>query len=102
MISVFKIQQKYNDLYTQFRNYIWNYDIVEKFVDLELECYKACPDVLKIRNILTMLESKIHDILMKDEDFKEVFDDFKDTVQEDDTSYYGIHVVNEVIQDENQ
>lgn len=102
MISVFELRRDYNKLYTQFRNYIWNYDIVEQFVDLEMEIYKACPDMFKLSDIMRKLKQNIQRIMDDDEDFQEAFDELEEIVDKNSDSYYAIHTVNEVIQDEDQ
>lgn len=50
-----QLKTAYNRMYTVLSDYIWDYDIVEALVDVELETYKIFPDIESLRNKLRSL-----------------------------------------------
>ena len=50
-----QLKTAYNRMYDVLSDYIWDYDIVEALVDVELETYKIFPDIESLRNKLRSL-----------------------------------------------
>lgn len=50
-----QLKTAYNRMYAVLSDYIWDYDIVEALVDVELETYKVFPDIESLRNKLRSL-----------------------------------------------
>lgn len=50
-----QLKTAYNRMYAVLSDYIWDYDIVEALVDVELETYKIFPDIESLRNKLWSL-----------------------------------------------
>ena len=50
-----QLKTAYNRMYAVLSDYIWDYDIVEALVDVELETYKIFPDMESLRNKLWSL-----------------------------------------------
>ena len=50
-----QLKTAYNRMYAVLSDYIWDYDIVESLVDVELETYKIFPDIESLRNKLRSL-----------------------------------------------
>ena len=50
-----QLKTAYNRMYAVLSDYIWDYDIVEALVDVELETYKIFPDIESLRNKLRSL-----------------------------------------------
>lgn len=76
-----QLKTAYNRMYAVLSDYIWDYDIVEALVDVELETYKIFPDIESLRNKLRSLrmlvrqtadESRILDAISA---FSDVVDD---------------------------
>lgn len=101
MISTFRLQQGYINLYKQFRNYIWDYANIETLCNLELAVFRACPDISECRILFNTLKSNIQDILSDDEDFKEAVDEFSELL-DDTEAYCPIIAIKERIQDEDK
>ena len=99
MIAAAIIQNAYNDLYKQLRNYIWEYDTVVKIADLEVAAYMAFPDINKVRWAYNQLASDVStsDIWADDEDLQKAFDNFEEKLDGADTIYYGLFVPEEVV-----
>ena len=102
MISTFRLQQAYINLYKQFRNYIWDYNKVEMLANLEMAIFKACPDITECKMLFNTLKINIQDIVSEDEDFKEVIDDFSELLDSDTEIYCPITVIKERVQDEDK
>ncbi len=101
MIRNVDIQNEYVDLYTLFRNYIWDYSTVCKLADLEVRCYETCPDIPKIQESLWKLKSDIINTLHDDEEMLAVFDEFEDLLESSNNEYYvDLPSVQEVIQED--
>ena len=50
-----QLKTAYNRMYAVLIDSIWDYDIVEALVDVELETYKIFPDIESLRNKLRSL-----------------------------------------------
>ena len=93
MLSSIDIQRKYVEFYRNMRNYIWPYSAVECLADLEIETYKAFPDVNNIRKKLFELYPYIKNTLRDDEDFNSAYEDFRDALDVSCDTYLKISVV---------
>ena len=102
MISVFQLQQKYINLYKQFRDYIWDYDTVEMLANLEIAIFKACPNIYECKNLFNTLRSNIQDVILEDEDLNEAVQDFSDLLDENSDVYCPVNIIKERIQNEDQ
>ena len=86
MLSAKQIQNSYNDLYVQLREYIWPATIVANIADLEIACYKAFPDIPYIKYQFNRLKT---DCLryVDDEELQEAFEDFDEMIDGSETLY---------------
>ena len=98
MIAAAILQSAYNDLYTQLRNYIWDYETVVKIADLEVATYMAFPDIDNIRRAFSKLsvDIKDSDIYSDDEELQRALDDFDEKLQGADQLFYRLEVPKEV------
>lgn len=97
MISAAQIESAYNDLYKQFRKYIWDFDTVLVLAELETACYTAFADLDKLRKLLKELHKITKDVVKEDEDFKAAFDAFEELIKEDSDVYVKLNVLREVL-----
>lgn len=98
MIGNKELQSKYNDMYIQLRNYIWDFDTVEALADVEIETYTTFPDMKRLRSKFNSIFTDVRDIYLEDEDLKKAVDTFKEFIESDDDSWARIKQVREVIQ----
>lgn len=98
MISSKDLQKRYIDLYKSIRNYIWDYQTVEYLANLEVAVYTTFPDIQEIRKQFNSLYLDIRDVLIDDEEFREAVNEFKELIENEDTLYSKIDMVNEVNQ----
>ena len=98
MIAAAILQSAYNDLYTQLRNYIWDYETVVKIADLEVATYMAFPDIDNIRRAFSKLsvDIKDSDIYSDDEELQQALDEFDEKLQGADQLFYKLEVPQEV------
>ena len=101
MIAAAILQSAYNDLYKEIRNYIWDYDTVEKLADLETAVYMVFPDLDKVRNNLNKLRNDISsaDVYEEGRELQKAFDRFEERLDGADAVYYGLQAPVEVIND---
>lgn len=86
------IKRKYINLYSNLRNYLWDYEAVSTIVDLEESCLKAFPDMKSVRRSSQKLYGLAKDAMRDDEDFKRSFDEFRSCVEGNDCEYMLIAV----------
>lgn len=93
------IQTAYNKLYTEFRNYIWDFRCIEALADLEIEVYQTFPDVDKIKSKFSKLKREISftDAFKTDDELKEVFDDFESDINDVEGLYANLKSFREVV-----
>lgn len=98
MIAAAILQSAYNDLYTQLRNYIWDYETVVKIADLEVATYMAFPDIDNIKRAFSKLsvDIKDSDIYSDDEKLQQALDEFDEKLQGADQLFYKLEVPQEV------
>ena len=97
MIAQHDLVNKYNKLYVQLRNYIWNFNQVEKIADLEIAIYRACPDIHEIRAALSKLYLECVEVIREDEELKSAYDSLKTLADGDDSIYTMLNKVDEVL-----
>lgn len=97
MISCHDIQNTYNKLYAEVRRYLWDFAAVEALANLEIACYKTCPDLHEIRTALDQLSYYTHDVATEDEDLSAAVEALRELIDSDDTTYAKLNKVNEVI-----
>lgn len=98
MIGNKELQAKYNDMYIELRNYIWDFNTVEHLADVEIEVYTIFPDMLKLRNKFNSLFNDMREVYLEDEDLRKAVDAFKNFIETDEDSWARIEQVREVIQ----
>lgn len=98
MVTSSELQYAYNKFYIQMRLYIWDFEVVESLVDLEMNIYKAIPSILDIKKSLKSLKRLIWNTVKEDEtgDFKRSFEKLENLVEEESSTYYSIKKVQEV------
>ena len=86
------IKRKYIKLYSNLRNYLWDYYAVSVIVDLENSCLKAFPDMTSVRRNCQELYGLAKDAMQYDDDLKASFDEFRKCVEGNDCEYHLIAV----------
>lgn len=76
MTSSVIIQNKYISLYKLLRNYLWNFQTVEDIAELEMECFRALPDVDRIKTKLNAVSNAAIYVTRDDDKLKECLDSF--------------------------
>lgn len=76
MTSSVIIQNKYISLYKLLRNYLWNFQTVEDIAELEMECFRALPDVDRIKMKLNAVSNAATYVIRDDDKLKECLDSF--------------------------
>lgn len=76
MTSSVIIQNKYISLYKLLRNYLWNFQTVEDIAELEMECFRALPDVDRIKMKLNAVSNAAIYVIRDDDKLKECLDSF--------------------------
>lgn len=76
MTSSAIIQNKYISLYKLLRNYLWNFQTVEDIAELEMECFRALPDVDRIKMKLNAVSNAAIYVIRDDDKLKECLDSF--------------------------
>ena len=97
MISSSQIQNAYINLYKEIRNYIWGYNVVEHIAELEIEVFKRCPDIMLVGTYLDRLNYDMKRVCKDDEYLQSAFEDFKDLIGDNETTFYKLNKVDEVI-----
>lgn len=84
MTSSIILQNQYIALYKLLRNYMWSFQTVENIAELEIECFKAIPDVSRIRCKLGAVASAASYVTRNDEELKECIDTFYNMLDDND------------------
>lgn len=101
MTDIQALQQSYNTLYSALRNYIWPMTTIEIIADLELEIYKAFPNLKTLDILCNKLFQSITDVISEDEELKAAYTELHRLVMSSSDTYVVMNKVNEVITDEN-
>ena len=98
MINSLDIQNAYNELYAQVRKYFWDFSAVDALADLEIACYKACPDLIEVDRAFKRFRPYLHAVISEDDDLAQSVDEFEDIIDVEDSVYIKLNKVNEVVQ----
>ncbi|MBP5433588.1 hypothetical protein [Ruminococcus sp.] len=98
MIAAAIIQSAYNELYRNVRNYIWDYNTVEKLAELEAATYMAFPDLDKVRICSAKLKEELvrSDVYDDDEELQSAMEAFDKNLEGADSVFYGVTVPQEI------
>lgn len=96
MISSNDLQTAYVNLYKQLRNYIWDYDTVERIAELEIAVHTRFPDINTVRSKFKSIEMDVRDMCQEDEELNEAVKRFNEAIQSDDSFYAKLDKLNEV------
>lgn len=88
MNSSKEIQNAYVDMYTNLRNYIWEFDTVERLANLEIEVYNSFPDIDKIKSAFNALYLDVRYVLNEDEKLSESVEGFKELIESIEGDFY--------------
>lgn len=99
MITANKLQNSYNFLYENMRNYIWDFETVTALADLEVATYQRFPDIDSVGNKLAVLKKRTasSDAYKEDDELKNAFDEFESSINDADNLYASIKTFKEVI-----
>lgn len=97
MISQNEIQSLYMDLYRSIRKYLWPFNTVVHIADLEIECYKAFPDIELLRDRLKVLSSDVASVSREDEELNDALEAFSDALNNVTTVYNKLNKFEEVV-----
>lgn len=74
-------------MYTELRNYLWDFNTVEYLADLEVAIYRRFPEISEIRNKFNMLYRSIINACYDDEYLDAAVSDFKNIINSSDQFY---------------
>ena len=99
LINIEDLRRLYIDLYVQVRKYIWPFDTVAHLVDVEMECYSAFPDMLKLRTAFGKLRSDVEAAveMSEDKELKDAIDAFQKLIDSDEEFFNLLEAVKEVL-----
>lgn len=100
MISSAELQRCYIDVYKELRKYIWSFEVVNQLVDVEIETFKAFPDMINLKKLFDLLKSSTESVVKDDEALNKAMKAFEDKIDVEDTMYYLVEQVKEVVTDE--
>lgn len=81
MILSNALQYAYNKLYEQLRKYLWDMNVVQQIASLEIEVYRAIPDLSSARQRFGTLHTSIKDTAKEDEDLLSAVELFRKTLE---------------------
>lgn len=81
MILSNALHYAYNKLYVQLRKYLWDMEVVQQIAMLEVEVYKAVPDLACARRRFETLHTSIKDTAKDDEDLQSAIQFFRNTLE---------------------
>lgn len=90
MLSLVDIKKYYVKMYSELRNYIWNFNTVSHLADLEIAVYQRFPNAVDIRSRFDALYMCIRDICDDDEDLATAVNNFKNIINSSDQFYSRI------------
>lgn len=100
MTSTGEFKLLYNDLYEQMRKYMWDIDVIYALVDVEIESYKAFPDMAALEKAVTNLRYILSGYDLDDEDLFAALDAYEESYCDSDSLYEKIERFREVIDHE--
>lgn len=80
----------YERFYKQMRKYIWDVSTVIKLAQLEVSLYQAFPKSEDCRKYLDDLYKDIKPVMKDDDYLSKAYDNLKDYIYEDESSYLHI------------
>lgn len=97
-LTVFDLRAAYQKLYKFMMQYLWDFDTVELLANIEIEIFKAFPDVNRLKKLTSDLEREISDVFTEDTaEFKSAHDALKSLVDSYDDSGYELYSVNALV-----
>lgn len=97
MTSASRLQNCYISLYKVLRFFIFDFHTVDLISDIEVEVYKAFPDMDRLRNSFNQLRMNMKRDAYDFESLQKAFDKFQKALDETDEIYAKITVVDEVL-----
>lgn len=102
VITSADIQAKYEQLYLFLMDFLWEFQVVQALANLEIAIFKRFPDkdemIMRLRNLEREVSYTYDDLAAEDQaEFKEAFEDLKETIDEYEDSGYELYSVEEVI-----
>lgn len=82
MILSNALHYAYNKLYIQLRKYLWDMDVVQQIASLEVEVYKAVPEIPGVKRWFETLHTSIRDTAKDDEDLQSAIQLFRNTLDD--------------------
>lgn len=98
MVNCQEVRTCYNNLYKEYRRYIWGIREVAALVDLELASYETCLDVAQVKQKLNNLKVLTESVIRQDDDLKKAVDAFEAKLEDETMSYSNLYRVTEVLQ----
>lgn len=83
MVNSRELHEQYNNLYTAFRNYIWDYETVMCLANLEVATYQLCPNLDDISKYLSDLDYRISLTDISDPEIDGCIDNMYATLNDD-------------------
>lgn len=90
MLSLVDLKKYYVKMYSELRNYVWDFKTISYLADLEIAVYRRFPDALEIRSKFDTLYMCIRDICDEDEDLSAAVTNFKNIINSSDQFYSRI------------
>lgn len=75
-------------MYEKLRNYVWDFDTVEKLANLEVAVYNSFPDISQIQLLFNSLYLDVRQVFDEDEELQEVVDAFKEFIESIEGDFY--------------
>lgn len=91
-----QLKTAYNRMYAILSDYIWDYDVVEALVDVELETYKVFPDIESLRSKIRSLRMRVRQVADAESRIMDAIDTFSDAVDDIEEVYAKIVYPKEV------
>ena len=94
------LKNAYNDMYSEFSKYLWNFDVVAALVDVEMEVYNLFPDLEALRTKLDTFRRVIRDSILQSDDvegLQEAIDTFDRVIRDVQDVYVKIQSPQEVL-----
>lgn len=91
-----QLKTAYTRMYAILSDYIWDYDVVEALVDVELETYKVFPDIESLRSKIRSLRLRVRQVADYESRIMDAIDTFSDAVDDVEEVYAKIVYPKEV------
>ena len=101
MINSYELQTAYVNLYRCLRDYIWDYDVVVEWAEVETKIFSAFPDISNLQNIVKKFYRSISESLqrtnIKDAKIENAFQKIFKLLSDSDDIYLKITLPREVL-----